>query len=299
MSGRTVGSFRLGALLGRGAMGEVYEAAHVDSDEPAAVKLLSPDVREDPIYLARFLREVQVAASLTSPHVVRVLEVGNETAEVPYLAMERLRGRDLGALLRVRARLDPDEVADLVTQLARGADAAADAGIVHRDLKPQNLFRAEGGKARVWKILDFGVSKLADRGGTLTQGRMVGTPAYMPPEQALGRDVDRRADVYALAAIAYRALTGYLPFHVHGGVPAVVYAVVHSMPRRPSDLAQISTQVDDALLIGLAKDPADRFASAAELAEALAAAVEHRLPRAERERADELAGRHPWKRPER
>jgi len=296
MSGRIVGSFRLGAVLGRGSMGEVYEATRVESGEDAAVKLLSPEVRADPVYLARFLREAQIAASLDSPHVVRVLEIGNEGADVPYLAMERLRGHDLGHLLRDRPRLEAEEVVDLVAQVARGVDAAADAGIVHRDLKPQNLFLTEQSvDAGLWKILDFGVSKLADRGGTLTQGRLVGTPAYMPPEQAQGQEVDRRADIYALAAIAYRALTGHLPFHVHGGLPAVVYAVIHAMPRRPSELAPFAPAVDDVLMLGMAKQVGDRFATARELATALDEAVSGRLSPAVSESARRLEARHPWK----
>jgi serine/threonine-protein kinase len=294
LTDRTLGSFRLGDVLGRGAMGEVYEAVHVATGHPAAVKVLGPSLREDPHYRERFRREIAAAAALRSPHVVRVIEFGDDSDEVPYLAMERLRGRDLAQHLREHRRLPPPEVVALVTQVARGVDAAADAGIVHRDLKPQNLFLAEEPGGAAWKILDFGVSKLVD-GETLTQGQAVGTPSYMAPEQAAGKPVDRRTDVYALGAIAYRALTGQPPF---GGrdVPAILYSVVHETPPAPSDLADVSGAVDAVLAVAMAKDPALRFAAAADLAAALTAAVAGSLDDATATRARAALGAHPWSR---
>src|SRR5204862_7980656 len=136
-------------------------------------------------------------------------------------------------------------------------------GVVHRDLKPQNLFR----HGELWKILDFGVARALDQGDTLTAGQIVGTPSYMAPEQATGATVDHATDLYALAAITYRALTGHAP-HASGDLAETLYRVVHTAPRRPSDLApRLPHEVDLVLAIGLAKHAVDRFASAAELAE--------------------------------
>ena len=277
---QVIGSFRLGVVIGRGAMGEVYDAVGTRGGEPAAVKMLHLEAVAHPGALERFRREAQVAAAVTSPHLCKVLEVGGDAAPLPYLAMERLVGVDLAGHLRERGRLDLDETIEMTRQLAAGLEAARKAGIVHRDLKPQNVFRcpahpergggaAESKDGPTWKILDFGVSKLAGHGGTLTQGHVVGTPQYMAPEQARGEEVDHRADVYALAAIVYRCLTGRPPF-AGAGVPQLLYAVVHTLPPRPSSLAELPPGADDVLARGLAKRPGDRFQDAAAFAAALA-----------------------------
>jgi serine/threonine protein kinase len=291
-SDRTLGSFKLGAVLGRGAMGEVYEAVHITTGEPAAVKMLLPEVLNRPAYVHRFLREVRIAASLDARNVVRVLEVGDESAAMPYLAMERLSGEDLATILRREEKLSEDEVVDLVRQVGAGIAAATGAGIVHRDLKPQNLFRTDDDPP-VWKILDFGVSKLADDGGSLTRGEAVGTPRYMAPEQARGDDVDGRADLYALGVIAYRALTGNPPFK--GDDMPLLLEVLTRMPVRPGSLATLHAHVDAFFALALAKKRDDRFSTAAELAAALEAALAGKLDRRLRERAAAVLATHPWR----
>ena len=282
-----VGSFRLGVMIGRGAMGDVYEAVHVETGVPAAVKLLGAGP------LSRFYREASAVAKLESPHIVRLLEVSAADAELPYIAMERLHGQDLAHVLREQRRLTLGEVRTLATQVARGLEAARAAGIVHRDIKPQNLFRHDGAGQPVWKVLDFGVSKLADQSGTLTTDHVVGTPMYMAPEQARGQPVDHRADICALATVIYRALTGQPP-HAGSDIPAIMYAVVHRMPQRPGDLVKLPADVDRVLAIGLAKDPEQRFATATQLADALAAGAASKLPESLRARADALLAAKPW-----
>jgi eukaryotic-like serine/threonine-protein kinase len=293
-TGQHLGSFELGDVIGRGAMGEVYEARHRGGGEPAAVKLLHPHVLVSAGHLERFLREMRAAAEIRSPHVVRVLEIGELEAPLPYLAMELLRGHDLAAVLRARRRMSPAAVLDLIRQVGAGLSAAADAGIVHRDIKPQNLFRDERDGVATWKILDFGVSRLRGRDGTLTQGNVVGTPVYMAPEQAVSAAIDHRSDLYALGAIAYRALTGSPPYRGKD-VPALLYSVVHEMPPRPTELAALPAEVDAVLAIALAKDPADRFATATALGDALADALAGRLDPDLRRRAGELSRRAPWR----
>jgi serine/threonine-protein kinase len=285
-----VGKFKLGIVLGRGAMGEVYEAAHVESGEAAAVKLLRREILADPTQVARFVREVRASAALSSPHVVRVFDASSPEDTLPYLAMERLHGHTLGELLRREPRLAVDTTLELCKQAAIGIDAAAAAGIVHRDLKPQNLFRTSAG---TWKILDFGVATLGDDSGTLTQGEAVGTPYYMAPEQAQGRQVDTRADLYALAAIAYRCLTGRYPY-TGTDTPALLYAVVHRTPARPCELVELASDVDRWFALALAKDPGDRFANGAALVVALAAALAGELDPKARKRGDALIRKHPW-----
>lgn len=293
-SEHALGSFRLGPVIGRGAMGDVYEARHRETGEPAAVKLIQPERIGKPENRTRFSRELAIARALEDAHVARVLEVSEDDAPVPYLAMERLVGETLAERLRARRRLPAGEALEMIRQVGAGASAAARAGIVHRDLKPQNVFRHEApGAAPLWKILDFGVSKLAEGSDTLTHGRVIGTPAYMAPEQARGERVDHRADVYALGAIAYRVLTGQRPFR--GGDPArTLYAVMYTMPPRPSDLADVPLQVDGVLAIALTKEREARFDSAADLVEALHQAMRGELAPATRIRARELMRKMPW-----
>ncbi len=293
-SEQRLGSYVLGNLIGRGGMGEVYGAHHAETGDPAAVKLLHPHTLGNPDHVARFVRETEAAGALRSPHVVSVLEVGRTDGDMPYLAMELLRGNDLAYHLRKRRKLGPNKVVELLRQVGEGLEAARAAGIVHRDIKPQNLFlaEAEGGRA-VWKVLDFGVSKLTDHGGTLTKGHVVGTPGYMAPEQAQGKPVDHRADLYALAAIAYRALTGRPPF-TGKDVPTTLYDVVYKMPKQPSELAHLHGDVNLVLAIGLAKKPANRFDSGHELANALDAAIRGELPGELRHRAGALLAAHWW-----
>jgi eukaryotic-like serine/threonine-protein kinase len=289
---QVVGSYRLGNLLGRGGMGEVYEAQNVHDGRAAAVKLLHPSALGDAAALGRFTREATVAAKLRSPHVAAVLEVGTTAGEIPFIAMERLRGTDLAGELRRVRRLRPDDVISLVRQVAAALGEAHAAGVVHRDLKPSNLFLAEG-ETPTWKVLDFGVSKVAGHGGTLTAGRVVGTPGYMSPEQAKGEDVDKRADTFSLAAIAYRCLTGHPPF-TGKDVPTTMYEVASKMPTQPSQLQDLPRDVDRVLAIGLAKDPRHRFPDASAFADAMVAALGERLPEDLRRVGETRIAQHPW-----
>ncbi|MCW5801993.1 MAG: serine/threonine protein kinase [Deltaproteobacteria bacterium] len=289
---QVIGKFKLGILIGRGGMGEVYEARAVDGGREAAVKLLHPGTLADPTHVQRFLREADTAARLNCAHVVGVLEVGTTEGGVPFLAMERLRGHDLAHQLRRHKKLSLPQARLFAEQVAVGLDAARAAGIVHRDLKPHNVFFAEVAGVRTWKILDFGVSK-AGGTGTLTKGHVIGTPAYMAPEQARGEDVDHRADVYSLGAILYRSVTGH-PAFTGKDVPSTLYDVVYRVPSQPTMLANLPADIDRVLAIGLAKDPRDRFATAVELAAWFAAAAADGLTLEQRRRGDDVIARYPW-----
>jgi serine/threonine-protein kinase len=293
---QTLGSFTLGPVIGRGGMSEVYEARHHLTQEIAAVKMLHRHLLVDRDNVARFVREARVVASLESDHVVKVMEVSDEGSPVPYLAMERLVGSDLAEVLRESPRLGAADAVSLITQIAEGVAVAHAAGVVHRDLKPQNVFRAEApGRPSVWKVLDFGLSKLADQTANLTRGQVLGTPAYMAPEQASGADVDARADVYALGAIAYRAITGHPPYQ-GTDMMAVLLDVVSRMPPRPRAVARdVPEHVERALMVALAKDPNDRFATVGELASAVAAAFAGKLDPRTVVKATTLATKHPWR----
>ncbi|HEX5059945.1 MAG TPA: protein kinase [Kofleriaceae bacterium] len=287
-SEQTIGHYHLGDVLGRGAMGEVYAAVDTRNSSEVAVKLLSQLSLGNANHVLRFFRELRTAASVESSHVVRVIEIGEQP--VPYLVMERLEGQTLAEILRERRTLPPNITLELVEQVGIGITAAGNAGIVHRDLKPQNIFRHHD----AWKILDFGVARAMDHGDTLTAGHLIGTPSYMAPEQASGGAVDHRTDLYALAAVAYRALTGHPPF-ASGDIAETVYRVVHTRPIRPTLLApELSGDVDLVFAIGLAHDAADRFANAADLAAALRTAFARELSPALRARGHAIVDRAPW-----
>ena len=288
-----VGPWELGAVIGRGAMGEVYEARHTKTNAEGAVKLLRRDMLADPAHVERFFREVKIASSIDSPHVVRILDSSAPTDTLPYLAMERLRGKTLGEVLRA-GPLPRARMLALVQQLGGVLELARKAGIVHRDLKPHNIFLTDDS---VWKVLDFGVALLGDSSGTLTQGGVIGTPAYMAPEQAKGEVVDHRADAYAFGAVIYRSLTGRVPF-VARDTPALLYAVVHVMPLRPSAFVAIEPDVMAFLAIALAKAKESRFATALDVAAAYADAERGALSTALRARARGLLQSYPWAEPE-
>ena len=290
---QVLGRYRLGELIGRGSMGEIYAAEAIDGGAPFAVKLLAPHLRDNTDALRRFQREAHAIAALESPHIVCIVEISEIDAPVPYLVMERLVGADLNAVVKDEPIRPLAEVVEIVTQVSAGLDVAHAAGIVHRDLKLQNIFRVESDTTRTWKLLDFGVAKLTDSGGTLSQQQIVGTPGYMAPEQARGTSVDARTDVYALGVVAYRLLTG-LPAVVPGEVPSMLHEVVYRMPPRPSSLVDLRPGVESVLAIALAKNPDLRFHSAGELARALTEAAAGRVDPTIANRAAAILARTPW-----
>ncbi len=287
-SGQTLSGYELGTVIGRGAMGEVYEALSPHNGEQVAIKLLSQASLGNPQHVLRFLRELRTCAGIDSPHVVKVIEVGEHP--VPYLVMERLEGMTLAEILKGKRFMSSGEVGDLILQIGAGITAAAATGVIHRDLKPQNLFLHRG----QWKILDFGVARAIDQGDTLTSGHVVGTPSYMAPEQAAGGQVDHCTDLYAVAAIAYRCLTGQPPF-AGGEIAETLYRVVHTRPKRPTEIApHLRVDVDLVLAIGMARRPSDRFGAAIDFSGALVDALEGRLSPALRAKGEHMIKAGAW-----
>jgi serine/threonine-protein kinase len=300
-SGRYTGtmaqSFRIGDLVGRGAMGEVYAATHVTTNEPAAIKLLHRTaLAADPASPERFLREARITTRLHAPNIVDVYAVGEACDGAPFIAMELLVGEDLASVLRHGAPMEIADVIALVRDIASGLSVAHANGVIHRDLKPSNLFAAHGKDGtRRWKILDFGVSTLVDSNGTLTETGIVGTPNYMAPEQARGERSDHRVDLFALGAVAYRVLTGH-PAFPGPGAPQILFSVVYENPIAPRAIRPaLPADVEAFLAIALAKEAGDRFASAEELTAALADAAAGRLSIELRERASSILALLPWK----
>lgn len=258
--------FKVEAAVGAGGMSLVYSAIDLHSGERVALKLMSGDRAS----MGRFEREIHVLGELDHPAIVRYVSHGELAGGAPFLVMEWLDGEDLGERLR-RQPLSIDHALVLAERVALALGAAHKKGVVHRDVKPTNLF-LPGGRVEQVKVLDFGVARAAF-GADLTQTQTrIGTPAYMSPEQAKGEAVDVRTDVYGLGAIAYAALTGAAPFG--GGSAAIVMTrVVRERPRPPSELTELPPALDDVVARAMAKAPAERYATPAELAAAFTRAL--------------------------
>jgi serine/threonine-protein kinase len=273
------GTYQITRILGEGGMGKVYEARHLRlASRRFAIKILHGELVRNQDSLARFQREAEASAAIHHSHVVEVFDVARTDDGRPFIVSEFLEGEDFHDHLERIGRLDVASSIAITRQVAAALAAAHDAGVVHRDLKPENLYvvrgRAVVGRpdAPFVKVLDFGISKVAGEGPSLTRtGMIMGTPNYMAPEQARGDKVDHRVDVYALGAILYRMLTGKRAF---GGTDptAVITEVLSSEPTRPRELEpSIPEALELVIQRAMAKDARDRYQTMRELDRALAA----------------------------
>jgi eukaryotic-like serine/threonine-protein kinase len=265
------GRFRLERELGRGGMGTVWEARHLALETQVAIKFLKSELSQRQDIRLRFAREATSAARIRSPNVVGVLDSGfTEEDGYGFIVMELLLGEDLGKKLSRVGTCSLEETRTLVVQAARGLAKAHAVGILHRDLKPENLFVSSDDEATI-KILDFGIAKAFGPEAATHKtdtGQLLGTPMYMSPEQALGRALDSRSDLYSLAVVAYRCLAGRTPFD-HAAPGELIVAVSMQAPPPPSRFNPALPRVLDAWFASaLAKDPDARSCqSASELAD--------------------------------
>ncbi len=278
---REMGSYRMGELLGRGGMGEVYRATHRMLARPAAIKLIRPEVlasSDDSMAqtaTARFRREAEAAARLRSPHTVELYDFGVTEDGTLYLVMELLEGTNLELLVRQHGPLDPSRVVHILRQVCESLEEAHAYGLVHRDIKPANIHLGKLGlRDDFVKVLDFGLVRSmagpSEESLTGAAGMTPGTPAYMAPEMAHDRTVDGRADLYSLGCVAYYLLTGHLVFE--GDTPLqTILKHLQQSPEPPSRRTDrpIPAELESLVLACLAKRPDDRPRSAAALAEAL------------------------------
>ncbi len=277
-AGALVGNkIRLIRALKRGGMGSVWVAEHQTLRMQVAVKFMAEQLAQDPEYVERFSREAMASAQIKSPHVVQVFDHGVADT-TPYIVMELLEGEDLRTRIARAGPIPIGEAATIIVQLARAMAKAHAAGIVHRDIKPDNIFMVEHDGEPFIKVLDFGVAKHVSQESEMAvtgTGAMVGTPHYMSPEQILSaRRVDHRADLWSIGVVMYRALTGAVPFsgETLGAVCVAIERGVFIAPsqRRP----ELLSTLDAWFVRALARDPAARFQTAKEMAEAFVAAVE-------------------------
>ena len=254
MIGQTISHYKITEKLGEGGMGVVYKAQDTTLDRPVALKFLAAQLLEDENARERFIREAKAAAALNHPNICTVYEI-DEAHEKSFIAMEFVEGGSVRERVRERP-LPLDEALDIAIQTAEGLQVAHDKGIVHRDIKASNLIVTPQGRV---KIMDFGLAQLAGRSHFTKTNTILGTPAYMSPEQAQRLPTDRRTDVWSLGVVIYEMVAGRLPFQAERE-EAVSYAIVHQEPE-PLTALRVGVPVELDHIVGkaLAKDPDERY----------------------------------------
>jgi len=261
------GRYRLGAVIGHGGMAEVHRGRDVRLGRDVAIKLLRPELARDPSFQTRFRREAQAAASLNHPAIVAVYDTGEDHSDgvvTPYIVMEHVEGRTLREVLAAEGRLLPQRAMEITAQICAALEQAHRAGIVHRDIKPGNVMLTPSGEV---KVMDFGIARaMTGASSTMTQtAAVIGTAHYLSPEQARGEHVDARSDIYSTGCLLYELVTGGPPFS--GDTPvAVAYQHVREEPIPPSRVEpEVPAAIDAIVLKAMAKNPANRYQTAAQM----------------------------------
>jgi eukaryotic-like serine/threonine-protein kinase len=259
------GRYEILALLGQGGMGAVYKARDNELDRLVALKIIRPELTTNPGILRRFKQELILARQITHRNVVRIFDLGQADG-FKFITMEFLEGEDLRAVLKEKGKLPPDEAARIILQICRALEVAHGEGVVHRDLKPQNIMLDANGRAHV---MDFGIARSAYLPGMTQTGALIGTPEYMSPEQAKGEKVDERSDLFSLGVIFYELVTGQSPFYSE----TPLATLWKRMQEKAKPLCEVDPSIPKPLSDIVAKameiEPADRFASAGEMAQQL------------------------------
>ncbi len=264
MDATPFGHYRLQELIGRGGMGEVYRAYDTKTDRIVAVKVLPPQLAQDAVFQQRFRRESQAAAGVNDPHVVPIHGYGEIDGRL-YLDMRLIEGRTLGAMLADSGKpLDPELAVQIIEQVASALDAAHERGLIHRDVKPSNILLT---KQNFAYLIDFGLARTAGESGMTTAGSTLGTLAYMAPERFDGGFADARADTYALTCVLYECLTGAQPYPADSLEQQIAGHMVSPAPKPSESNARLAA-FDEVIEKGMAKKPAKRYQSGAELAAA-------------------------------
>jgi hypothetical protein len=268
MIGKTIGHYRIVGQLGRGGMGTVYKAVDETLDREVAIKILNPELADSEI-MKRFRAEATMLARLNHPEIATIYELFRSETDL-LMVMEFVRGETLEKISERRGPLPPDQAAYLVDKILSGLEHAHRAGIVHRDMKPANVMVTEHGGV---KIMDFGIARVRGAEHVTVDGYMIGTPAYMSPEQILGQSVDGRADLYSVGVILYRLLTAALPFTADDAIAVVVQQIAAAPTPLHVHRAGLPGWCAAIIQRALAKVPDDRFQTAEEFREALGSAA--------------------------
>jgi tRNA A-37 threonylcarbamoyl transferase component Bud32 len=271
---RTVGRYRLECLIGKGGMAEVYRATDKRLDRTVAIKMILPALVSQQAFLERFLREARLVAALEHPNILPIYDFGEQDG-APYLVTPMMTGGTLAERIGANG-MEPARVVDYVAQLAGSLDTAHEAGILHRDVKPANVLMDRNDRP---VLADFGLGRVAGASSDLTAtGIMVGTPLYMAPELAQGAEASPATDLYALGVLTYQMLCGATPFQAETPVAVLHQHVAQQVPPLSKRVSGLPLPVDDVLARALAKQPEERFTSGAEMARALGASLDCKLP---------------------
>ena len=258
--GTTLAGYRIEGILGQGGMGVVYEATQLSLNRTVALKILAPHLSDDVLFRERFRREGEIQAGIDHAHIVTVHEAG-ETDHGFFIAMRLIRGPNLKNMIVAR-ELDPARTLRILGPIAEALDTAHDAGLIHRDVKPQNIL--VGGRDQGF-LADFGLTKASGDESLTKTGQFVGTFDYISPEQIKGERATAKSDVYALAAVLYECFTGVVPYPKESDA-ATLYAHVSDPPPRVTEQRpELPEGLDEVIATGMAKDPAERYASASDL----------------------------------
>ncbi|HEX8969023.1 MAG TPA: serine/threonine-protein kinase [Chloroflexota bacterium] len=276
MEPRRIASYTLLEPIGHGGMAVVYRARQDSLDRTVAVKILSENLAASSEFMERFRREARTAANLRHPNVITVFDFGQDERGVPYLVLEYIEGPTLADLMD--RGLDDSRIPDLLDQIAAGLDYAHARGVIHRDIKPGNVLMTDDGRA---VLADFGLAWLLEGAHLTLTGGVIGTPEYMSPEQASGEPIDHRADVYALGVMLYEMLVGERPFVAESPIAVLLRHLQDPAPSVLEARPDLPPGVGDVLARALVKDPAERYASAGELARAFRAAFYNLSPAVE------------------
>ncbi|HEX4034791.1 MAG TPA: serine/threonine-protein kinase [Solirubrobacteraceae bacterium] len=273
-NGSIIAGYRIDELISRGGMGVVYRATNPALGRVYALKVIAPELARDEVFRERFKREIRLAASLNHPNIVGIHHAGEHEGML-YLAMDLVQGSNLTELIQRSGKLDPDRAVGILEQIASALDAAHEKGLVHRDVKPANvLVGVERGQEHAY-LTDFGLAKRFDVPTALTvSGTVVGTVDYMPPEQITGHRADARSDVYAVGCVFFQMLTGKVPYAREHSVATLFAHVNDPPPALEGPVAGSHPTFGPVIAKAMAKDPADRYLSAGDLARDAAAALE-------------------------
>lgn len=255
------GRYEILKLLGEGGMGAVYKASDLELDRFVALKVIRPELASNAAILARFKQELLLAQKVTHRNVIRIYDLG-EGEGVKFITMEFIEGEDLCSLIREQQKFSPDEAVEVIQQVCLALECAHSVGVIHRDLKPQNIMREASGRILV---MDFGLARTLEGDGMTQSGAVVGTMEYMSPEQALGKNLDQRSDIFALGLILFELLTGKTPFHADSALASLIKRT----QERAVSVADIDAQIPAALtsIVGkcLERDPEARYQTTADV----------------------------------
>jgi serine/threonine protein kinase len=278
------GRYRLEGRLGYGGMSTVHRALDLRLERPVAVKLLAEHLADDPTFVSRFQREAQAAARLIHPNIVQVFDSGQDEATSQYfIVMEYIEGSSCAEVLRDDGWVEVPEAIAIVEQACEGLHYAHRNGVVHRDVKPGNLLRAREGEV---KLADFGIAKATEQSSITQVGSVLGTAAYLAPEQARGEEAGPSADLYALGVVTYQLISGRLPYEASSLTELALKQQQEAPAMLDTLVAAVTPELADAVAIALALDPRARYSSAREMARALGDGTAGVAPAAAHGRAD-------------